>query len=90
MSGEKITEIAIEDETGKKVYAAATQISEGTEYYSSLGEGWLFTFSENGEEYFRILEGGKLSFMKVKITVDTSKITDIASLKLQAEAELTE
>ena len=86
--GGETPEIKIKDQTGKEITATAKRIEEGSEYYSSDGEGWVFTFEENEAEYYWILEGGRLSYITVTITVDASDITDMAVLQPTAVAEV--
>ena len=81
-------EIKIKDRTGKEITATAKLIEEGSEYHSSVGEGWVFTFEENEAEYYWILEGGRLSYITVTITVDASSINDMAVLQPTAVAEV--
>ena len=53
----------------------AEKILENTALHFEHGDGWVFTFfDENGKEFSRILEGGKTSYIKMSIIVDTTEI----------------
>ena len=76
--GEGTAEVTLkitEDGSEKIFYAEAEKILENTALHFEHGDGWVFTFfEENGKEFSRILEGGKSSYIKMSIIVDTTEI----------------
>lgn len=76
--GEGTAEVTLkitEDGSEKIFYAEAEKILENTALHFEHGDGWVFTFfDENGKEFSRILEGGKSSYIKMSIIVDTTEI----------------
>ena len=76
--GEGTAEVTLkitEDGSEKIFYAEAEKILENTALHFEHGDGWGFTFfDENGKEFSRILEGGKTSYIKMSIIVDTTEI----------------
>lgn len=76
--GEGTAEVTLkitEDGSEKIFYAEAEKILENTALHFEHGDGWVFTFfEENGKEFSRILEGGKTSYIKMSIIVDTTEI----------------
>ena len=76
--GEGTAEVTLkitEDGSEKIFYAEAEKILENTALHFEHGDGWVFTFfDENGKEFSRILEGGKTSYIKMSIIVDTTEI----------------
>lgn len=76
--GEGAAEVTLkitEDGSEKIFYAEAEKILENTALHFEHGDGWVFTFfEENGKEFSRILEGGKSSYIKMSIIVDTTEI----------------
>lgn len=76
--GEGTAEVTLkitEDGSEKIFYAEAKKILENTALHFEHGDGWVFTFfEENGKEFSRILEGGKTSYIKMSIIVDTTEI----------------
>lgn len=69
--GEKPAELTlfIGDE---KFTATAERTAENTLLYYENGSCWIYTFEENGRELFRILEGGKFSWIKLELVIDLS------------------
>ena len=76
--GEGTAEVTLkitEDGSEKIFYAEAEKILENTALHFEHGDGWVFTFfEETGKEFSRILEGGKSSYIKMSIIVDTTEI----------------
>ena len=76
--GEGTAEVTLkitEDGSEKIFYSEAEKILENTALHFEHGDGWVFTFfDENGKEFSRILEGGKTSYIKMSIIVDTTEI----------------
>ena len=76
--GEGTAEVTLkitEDGSEKIFYSEAEKILENTALHFEHGDGWVFTFfEENGKEFSRILEGGKSSYIKMSIIVDTTEI----------------
>ncbi|MBQ5327636.1 MAG: hypothetical protein J6J15_00445 [Oscillospiraceae bacterium] len=88
--GEGTAEVTLkitEDGSEKIFYAEAEKILENTALHFEHGDGWVFTFfDENGKEFSRILEGGKSSYIKMSIIVDTTEI-DKENLNLMIEPQ---
>lgn len=88
--GEGTAEVTLkitEDGSEKIFYSEAEKILENTALHFEHGDGWVFTFfDENGKEFSRILEGGKSSYIKMSIIVDTTEI-DKENLNLMIEPQ---
>ena len=70
------------------IRAKAISIKEGSPLYNTLGEGWVFVFTdEQGEELVWTLEGGKQSFIPFTIQAAVMNITDTSIIQLQIIGE---
>jgi len=93
-SGEGVSEICLEipsETEGEitEIVAVATPIEEGTVLHNTHGAGWIYTFvSEEGEELSWILPGGKLSYIKLRVTMNGEQPSDISLLQPQIYAAL--
>lgn len=66
----------------KKIQGTATVIEEGTSLYQIHGAGWVYTFQdENGEELSWILEGGKLSYISLTVTMEGAELSEPSLLQ---------
>ncbi|MBQ8789670.1 MAG: hypothetical protein IJZ58_09225 [Oscillospiraceae bacterium] len=87
--GEGTAEVTLkitEDGSEKIFYAEAEKILENTALHFEHGDGWVFTFfEENGKEFSRILEGGKSSYIKMSIIVDTTEIDKDLHLMIEPQ-----
>lgn len=87
--GEGTAEVTLkitEDGSEKIFYAEAEKILENTALHFEHGDGWVFTFfDENGKEFSRILEGGKSSYIKMSIIVDTTEIDKDLHLMIEPQ-----
>ena len=87
--GEGTAEVTLkitEDGSEKIFYAEAEKILENTALHFEHGDGWVFTFfDENGKEFSRILEGGKTSYIKMSIIVDTTEIDKDLHLMIEPQ-----
>lgn len=73
-------------------YVAVMQpIEADSPIHSTFGDGWTFLFhDQNGKEMIWELEGGKLSYIDLRLRQETTNITDISLLQLQITAGLAE
>lgn len=79
------------DGTQRQVTATVTEIPEDTALYHAFGKGWVFQFlDEYGRELTWHLEGGKLSFQELQITMDAAAVNGTSLLQLQVSGEHTE
>ena len=65
------------------VKATAVRIDPNSTLYSTYGDGWVFTFREEGEELTWTLEGGELSYIEMDLTVEGGTLADTSLLQLQ-------
>lgn len=65
------------------VKATAVRIDPNSTLYSTYGDGWVFTFREEGEELTWTLEGGELSYIEMDLTVEGGTMADTSLLQLQ-------
>lgn len=79
----KVTQEGINGESAEKT-AAAERILKGSSLFYTNGDGWVYSFLDDGKEIFWDLRGGELSYIKLTIEVDISGI-DAKALKLEPE-----
>lgn len=79
----KVTQEGINGESAEKT-AAAERILKGSSLFYTNGDGWVYSFLDDGKEIFWELRGGELSYIKLTIEVDISGI-DAKALKLEPE-----
>lgn len=70
-------------DTPNVVKATAVRIDPNSTLYSTYGDGWVFTFREEGEELTWTLEGGELSYIEMDLTVEGGTMADTSLLQLQ-------
>lgn len=70
-------------DTPNVVKATAVRIDPNSTLYSTYGDGWVFTFREEGEELTWTLEGGELSYIEMDLTVEGGTLADTSLLQLQ-------
>ena len=70
-------------DTPNMVKATAVRIDPNSTLYSTYGDGWVFTFREEGEELTWTLEGGELSYIEMDLTVEGGTLADTSLLQLQ-------
>ena len=70
-------------DTPNEVKATAVRIDPNSTLYSTYGDGWVFTFREEGEELTWTLEGGELSYIEMDLTVEGGTLADTSLLQLQ-------
>lgn len=61
---------------GSTVTAAAERIQNGSKLFYSGGDGWVYSFHEDGKEMLWDLKGGEFSYLELTIEVDVSKIAE--------------
>ncbi len=85
--------LVVEDETAEvtlvtedlEIKAKAEQIIKGSSLHNEHGDGWVLIFpDEDGKEASWILEGGKLSYAKIVLKVDTEHI-DMGSIMFEPQ-----
>ncbi len=70
---------------GTEKTAFAERILSGSTLFFRKGEGWIYSLrDENGNEIGWDLKGGEISYVKIKIKVDTSKI-NAAALNMEPQ-----
>ena len=75
----------IPQEEGQEQTVAGTamRILPDSPLFNMYGEGWVYRFlTEDGQEYVLPLEGGKLNYVNLYITADTTAITAPSLLRL--------
>lgn len=70
-------------DTPNVVKATAVRIDPNSTLYSTYGDGWVFTFREEGEELTWTLEGGELSYIEMDLTVEGGTMAGTSLLQLQ-------
>ena len=65
-----------------QVKATAVRIDPESPMYTTYGDGWVFSFQENGEELTWMLEGGELTYVEMDVTMD-AEVIDTSLLQLQ-------
>lgn len=70
-------------DTPNVVKATAVRIDPNSTLYSTYGDGWVFTFREEGEELTWTLEGGELSYIEMDLKVEGGTMADTSLLQLQ-------
>ena len=74
--------------TPTKLQAVQTPIIPGTPLYTTVGEGWIFTFvNEEGVEPFWMLPGGKWNWVTITLTMQ-GEAAEAAMLSYQVMAEV--
>lgn len=65
---------------------AAQQLTEGSRYYSTYGDGWVYLFyDEEGEEVTLLLEGGELRYTNCVLTVVGNTGSSLLSLEMSGK-----
>lgn len=74
---------------GDSAYTAVVrQLDAGSPICESFGEGWVYCFvDENGDELRWFLEGGKLSTVEMKLSINARTGLDSSLLRLMASGQ---
>ncbi len=81
----------VTDEAGQETwYTGSVQpIWENTPLYETFGPGWIFSFrDEFGEELSWTLEGGRLSVLSARLTMEGVELEDTTLLQLQVTGQI--
>lgn len=84
----KVSLVFKNGEKEETINGTAAKIEEDSTFYKSFGTGVLFSFLENEEEFFYVLEGGEFSCFTFTITVETEGLENTSFLQPHVVAEV--
>lgn len=89
--GASAAKITLTQPDGSTIQAKATVIAEDTPLYHTYGAGWVYRFYDaEGEELSWELDGGKLSFVSLTVTVEAEQILTDTLLRILVTGQLSE